>query len=237
MPHELIIAPSGRLSLVEPSSVTDAAAELSRSLVGAFAESPSRGLLHLATSELQSRLPPPLDYVRSFARAYLTRLCQTQSHETAKDLPPTPPPSTAELATWVLQAPPITGLEYLREEALAGWWADLDTLVRGEIGKHAGGPQAYLSEKNPLWRFVGRVTFHLAENKRDEENPFAFLATYVSRLSPQGRVQYEPLGRALQQYAGAKNRPALLSLLVPLQKAAERSTLVAGLIESGDVYH
>jgi superfamily II DNA or RNA helicase len=233
MPHELIIAPSGRLALVQPS----AADELSQPLVTAFAESPARGLLHLATNDLQARLAPALEYVRSFACTYLTRLCQTQGHEATNDLPPTPPPSPAELATWVLQAPPMTGLEYLSADALAGWWADLDALVRGEVREYAGGAQAYLSDKNPLWRFVGRVTLHLAENKRDEDNPFAFLATYVSRLSPQGRVQHEPLARALQQYAGAKNRQALLSLLVPLQRAAERSALVKGLVDSGDVYH
>ena len=235
MPHELIIAPSGRLALVETSSA-ERAAELSRPLVDAFAKSPSRGLLHLATGELQARLPPPLDFVRSFARTFLTRLCQTQAHE-EKELPPTPPPSSEELAAWVLQAPPMTGLEYLREEALAGWWTDLDALVRDEMRHHAGGAQAYLSEKNPLWRFVGRVTLHLAENKSDPQNPFAFLATYVSRLSDQGRLQHEPLGRALQQYAGARNRPALLSLLVPLKRAAERSTLIKELVDSGDVYH
>ena len=58
----------------------------------AFAASPAHGLLHLATNELQARLPPALDYVRSFARTYLTRLCQTQAHEATNDLPPTPPP-------------------------------------------------------------------------------------------------------------------------------------------------
>jgi non-specific serine/threonine protein kinase len=237
MPHELIIAPSGRLALVAPSGAPGAVAELSQPLVTAFASSPARGLLHLATKDLQARLTPALEYVRSFACAYLTRLCQTQGHEATHDLPPTPPPSSAELATWVLQAPPMTGLEYLREEVLAGWWVDLDALVRDEIREHAGGAQAYLSDKNPLWRFVGRVTLHLAENKRDEETPFAFLATYVSRLSPQGRVQHEPLSRALQQYAGARNRQALLSLLVPLQRATERSALVKELVDSGDVYH
>jgi hypothetical protein len=237
MPHELIITPSGRLVLVEASTAHEAAAELSQALVTAFATSPARGLLHLATKELQARLTPALEYVRSFACAYLTRLCHTQGHEATNDLPPTPPPSPAELTTWVLQAPPMTGLEYLHEEALAGWWADLDALVRGEVREHAGGAQAYLSDKNPLWRFVGRVTLHLAENKRDAENPFAFLATYVSRLSPQGRVQHEPLARAVQQYAGARNRQALLSLLVPLQRAAERSALVKELVDSGDVYH
>jgi non-specific serine/threonine protein kinase len=234
MSHELVITPSGHLELREQMSE---AAPVGKGIVAAFAESAAHGLLHLATRELQSRLPAPFDYFRSFARSYLTRLCQSQPPDATAELPPTPPPSEADLATWMLQAPPTTGLEYLREETLVGWWNDLDALVRGEIGKHAGGTQAYLSEKNPLWRFIGRVTFHLAENKRDAANPFAFLATYASRLSAQGRVQYEPLGRALEQYAGARNRQALLTLLVPIQRAAERSALVKELVDSGDIYH
>src|SRR5260370_42073486 len=223
MPPDLTPAPGGRLALVGPPAAHEAAAELSQSLVTAFASSPARGLLHLATKELQTRLTPALEYVRSFACTYLTRLRQAQGYEATNDPPPTPPPSAAELATWVLQAPPLTGLEYLREEALAGWWADLDALVRGEIREHAGGAQAYLSAKNPLWRFVGRVTLHLAENKRDAENPFAFLATYVSRLTNGGRVQHEPLGRALQQYAAAGNTKALPAFLLPLQTPADPS--------------
>jgi SNF2-related domain/SNF2 Helicase protein/Helicase conserved C-terminal domain len=234
--HELVITPSGHLALVESSSASATAAEPSKSIVAAFAESPALGLLHLAANELQAHLPPVLEAVRSFACTYLTRLCQAQGRETTNDLPPTPPPSDAELTAWILQAPPMTGLEYLRTEALVGWWTDLDALVRAEIRKHQGGAQAYLSQKNPLWRFVGRVTLHLAENKRDQESPFAFLATYVSQLSSQGRVQHEPLGRALQQYSGARNKQALLSLLVPLDRAAERSTFIKELVDSGDVY-
>jgi non-specific serine/threonine protein kinase len=234
---ELLISPGGRLVLLESSPAGEATPELPRGLVNAFADSPARGLLHLATAELQARLPPALDAVRSFASTYLTRVCQTQGHETTHELPPTPPPADEELAEWIAKAPPMTGLEYLRPATLADWWNDLDTLVREEIRHHAGGAQAYLSEKNPLWRFVGRVTLHLAENKRDEASPFAFLATYVGRLSPQGKALHEPLGRALQQYAGAKNRKALLSLLVPIDRAAGRSTLIKELVDSGDVYH
>ena len=233
MPHELIIGPSGRLALIESSGGSNP--DLAKPIVNAFAESASRGLLHLATNDLLSHLPPALDYVRSFARTYLTQLCQTQSPEGTHELPPTPVPE--DLASLVLQAPPMTGLEYLTADALAGWWADLDALVREEIRHHAGGAQAYLSAKNPLWRFVGRVTLHLAENKRDADTPFAFLATYVSRLSAQGKAQHEPLGKALQTYAGAKNKAALLSLLVPLQRAAERSSFLKELVDSGEVYH
>lgn len=236
MPHDLTITPHGHLALVERATGNEGTPALPKRLLAAFAESPSRGLLHLATEELQANLPAALDHVRSFARTYLTRLCQTQASEETKDFAAIPPPSSVELGTWVLQAPPMVGLEYLREVALTEWWTDLDALVRSEIRQHTGGAQAYLSDKNPSWRFVGRVTFHLAENKRDAKNPFAFLATYASRLSAQGRVQHEVLGRSLEQYAGAKNRQALLALLIPIQRAAERSSLVKEMVESGDVY-
>ena len=106
----------------------------------------------------------------------------------------------------------MIGLEYLTPEVLSNWWQDLDSLTRSEIEKHPGGAQGYLRERNPQWRFVGRVTFHLAENKRDPEYPFAFLATFANGLTPQGKVKHEPLGRALQQYAGEQNREAMLNL-------------------------
>jgi non-specific serine/threonine protein kinase len=109
--------------------------------------------------------------------------------------------------------------------------------VRQEVRASEHSVREYLHELNPLWRTVGRVTFHLAENKRDPEQPFAFLATYSARLSAQGRVQHLPLGRALQEYAGAKNRSALLSLLQPIQRAAERIAWVKELVDSGDMYH
>jgi non-specific serine/threonine protein kinase len=239
MTHELAITPTGHLVLREQpgDKKTSSGPLVSRSILSAFAESSPRGLLHLATSELQTSLPPAFDYARSFARTYLSKLCQTLVLEPGQALAPLPPPSGGELATWVLQAPPLTGLEYLNGNALATWWTELDELVREEIHRHRGGAQAYLSEKNPAWRFVGRVTFHLAENKRDSEHPFAFLATYASRLSAQGKVQHEPLGRALQQYAGVQNRQALLALLVPIQRAAEGSSLVRELVDSGEVYH
>ena len=45
------------------------------------------------------------------------------------------------------------------------------------------------------------------------EQPFAFMATYTTRLSAQAKAQHVPLGQALREYAGAANRDKLLSLL------------------------
>ncbi len=43
----------------------------------------------------------------------------------------------------------MQGCEYLSPDVLSSWWSELDTLVRNEIEHHAGGVQAYLSERNP----------------------------------------------------------------------------------------
>ncbi|HRP06595.1 MAG TPA: SNF2 helicase-associated domain-containing protein, partial [Opitutaceae bacterium] len=56
------------------------------------------------------------------------------------------------------------------------------------------------------------------------------------RISDQAKPQYLPLGRALQEYAGARNRNALLALLAPVQRAAEKSGLVREMVDSQRVF-
>src|SRR5207249_9517642 len=90
-----------------------------------------------------------------------------------------------------------------------------------EIAESKASVQAFLQRKNPAWHVVGRVHFNLAENRRDDEAPFAFLATYTTQLSRQAKAQHLPLGRALSEYAGAANKPQLLSLLLPVQRAID----------------
>jgi hypothetical protein len=232
----LSISPHGRL-FVETSTDAPALDEvLSERIEQVFALSPAQGLLHLATRQLQSSLPPDFAFARDFGCRYLTRLCHTPEIAGASELPPIPVPGDDELAAVVASAPPMRGLEYLNVDCLTAWWSELDELVRRAVGTSGQGVQEYLRELNPAWRTVGRVTFHLAENKRDPEFPFAFLATYAARLSAQGRVQHLPLGRALQEYAGAKNRAALLALLQPIQRAGEHAAWVKELADSGELY-
>jgi hypothetical protein len=197
---------------------------------GAFGESVGAGLLQLGTVELRTALGADLDFAREVARQYLTRLCRSAGEGAIAA------PSGEELGFWVMRAPPMKGLEYLNGEVLAAAWGELDRHVRGEIAAKGVGVQGYLQEKNPLWRLVGRVTFHLAENKRDAERPFAFMATYTHRVSAQGNLQHYPLKHALQEYASANNKEGLVSLLTPVQKAAEKSGLAKELVESREVY-
>ena len=98
--------------------------------------------------------------------------------------------------------------------------------VRQEIAASKVGLTEWLKKNAAIWRQVGRVCFHLAENKQDPELPFAFMATYAPSLSRAGRVQYQPLGKALQEYAGQRNKKALINLLSPVQRASEKIDFV-----------
>ena len=94
----------------------------------------------------------------------------------------------------------------------------------------------WLSARHHSWHTVGKVCVHLAENRGDEEHPFAFLATYAVRAGAGGKVQHRPLARALEESSVRGDRQALLHLLVPLQRAAEQTPWLAELIDSGAIY-
>jgi non-specific serine/threonine protein kinase len=234
----LSISPHGRLIA---AAATPGASSLDEAAAGriarAFAQSQAQGLLHMATRELQTGVPPELAYVRDIGCRYLTQLCHTPEISSDLEWAPVPAPDAQALAAMASSAPPMRGLEYLTADCLAVWWLELDSLVRHQVRESGRDVQDYLRDLNPAWRTVGRVTFHLAENKLDLDYPFAFLATYTTRLSAQGRAQHLPLGRALEEYAGARNRSALLALLQPIQRAAECSPWVKQLADSGEIYH
>ena len=63
------------------------------------------------------------------------------------------------------------------------------------------------------------------------------MATYTTRLSAQAKAQHVPLGQALREYAGAANREKLLSLLVPVQRAAERCDWLRAMVDAGEIFH
>ncbi len=229
MSLEISISPGGRLFVERvPEIEPEIDQKLGEQLSAAFEKSAEAGLVLLATDALAVPLPPSPAYWRDFARGYLQRLCQTSESDTG------PTPLLAldrdELSDFVQQAPPMRGGEFLTLDLLEKLWQEFGNLVTSE--SRLTGLSAWLKARNPLWHTVGRVTFHLAENKRDPNRPFAFLATYTHRLSDRGKAQHLPLARALQEYGGTKNKAALTALLSPVQRAAEKSDLARELVET-----
>ncbi|MCB9874402.1 MAG: DEAD/DEAH box helicase [Planctomycetaceae bacterium] len=237
----LAFTPTGRVTAVESKSVQgtlldvdsdDGSNRRIKKVAQAFATSQPAGLFTLATEKFDTALAPSLSYWRSFAGRYLTELCHSPDPNQAA----TPIPDTEELDSIVRSAPPMQGAEYLNREALENVWVDLDTWVRAEGESFDGGLAEFLKRRASLWHQVGRVCFHLAENRRDPDYPFAFLATYAPSVSSNLRVQYQPLSNALRQYSSQRDKKALINLLSPVQLASDRSQFARELIESGDIY-
>jgi non-specific serine/threonine protein kinase len=173
----------------------------------------------LNTSELE----PSLRWLRELGRLFLTRLCQT------KDATRVAPPAGDEQDALLASAPPFPGAEHLSAELLERWWREMAAHVVQEADGDVAG---WLGVHAPDWHVVGRVTFHLAENKADTLRPFAFLATFTEKLGDGGRPQHLPLARALQLYTGQKDPTALNALLEPVRLAAGKSPLVREWLES-----
>ena len=232
MPTTLVSSPQGQLRTSDDAEGAPLDEAVAARIIEAFARGTGEGILQLATTELSSTLPPALSWARDLGCLLVGRACASS------DVLAGPSPIAvegSELEAFVASTPPIVGAEYVTRDALERAWGATDGALRAAIALH-GGLEQYLAKTGSGWHVVGRVCFHLAENKRDEARPFAFLATYARRMSKDARVQHVPLGEALREYAGARDRPKLLALLLPVQRAAEQSALVRAMVDAGDVY-
>ena len=237
MPHpSLRLTPHGHLVLEPPEDAPELDERIALRLAAAFERGSGAGLLQLGAGEVGHPLPPLFLWWRGFAAQYIAALC-LQANGQDDALPDIPPPSEAELAALVLTAPMMAGAEYLTQDVLRALWRETAAALTAALGTAKTDLQGFLKGLNPAWNLVGRVHFNLAENRRDDEAPFAFLATYTTRLSGHGRAQHVPLAQALREYAGAANREKLLSLLLPVQRAAETCDWLRPMIEEGELYH
>ena len=227
---DILLTPAGHLRWEDAKSV-EASAAL-RSVGDAFRRDWPGGLFTLAAEKVPVHEWPCGRYWQRLAEHYVTALCHVP--EGAEDID-VPEPGAGEYAEWLLTAPPMRGGEYLTEDILRNIWSGLDAWVR-RTAAQAGGLPDFLRKHAPKWHRVGRVCFHLAENGGDDALPFAFMATYAAGFGASGRLRHLPLRRALEQYAGAKDRKALVRLLSPIRQAAETCDWVGDLVDSGDIY-
>ncbi|MHB8346913.1 MAG: DEAD/DEAH box helicase [Acidiferrobacterales bacterium] len=225
------LTPRGHLLLVPDTDTPSLPAALQQRLTDAFAQGCGQGLLHLGAVEVDSVLPAAWAWWREFAVRYITELCATPEGGTVA------PPDNQTLDTLIADAPPMTGVEYLTTAVLVTLWTDLDAALRKALAASAIPLQEFLKIRHPVWNVVGRVHFNLAENRKDPEAPFAFVATYTARLSAHGKAQHLPLSRALTEFSDGRSQAQLLSLLMPVQRAAEHCGWLRAMVDSGEIYH
>ena len=237
----LRLTPHGRLlsETTEDAPILDE--RIARRLAAAFALGSGHGLMQLA-GEVGRVLPPAFVWWRDFAAGYVSALCVQASGGTPDDrspaaLPSVPPPTGGELATLVLTAPLMPGAECLTPDVMGALWTDLSEAFAASLNASGMDLQSFLRSLNPAWNLLGRVHFNLAENRDDPAYPFAFMATFTSRLSAQAKAQHLPLAQARREYAGPANRNRLLSLLMPVQRAAEACDWLRAMVDTGEVFH
>ncbi|MBI3183153.1 MAG: DEAD/DEAH box helicase [Myxococcales bacterium] len=231
----LRLTPQGHLLLDFAEDAPELDPATAERIACAFARGAGQGLLRLGAAEVGSVLPPVLAYWRELGARFVTALCTRPSADGETEPPSLPADSDLEaLAT---AAPLMPGAEYVTAGVLRALWTAIGEAFVVELRESGASLQDFLKSLNPAWNLVGRVHFNLAENRRDEEAPFAFLATYTSRLSAHGKAQHLPLGQALREYAGAANKERLLSLLLPVQSAAERCGWLKQMVDAGELFH
>ena len=236
------LTPQGHLVLV-PAPPDEAAAQsnaIASRLESAFERGGGYGLLELGTREVGTALTAGFAFWRDFAARYVTALCtsaQPSTVDSTAAISDVRVPDAESLAELVNAAPPMPGGEYLNAAVLGALWEQINAACRDERTRARQTLQEFLRARHPAWHLVGRVHFNLAENRADDEAPFAFIATYTTQLSASGRAQHRPLAEALREYAGARNKARLLALLKPVQEGAAHCGWLRSMVESDEIYH
>ena len=229
MPRSLVttLTPQGALRLEQGEGEPWGDDRFSDEIETAFAAGAGPGLLRLGFAEAGRAAPPDIAFWRAFALRFLAARCRA-------DGPPAPDDDLARLAE---DAAPMRGGEYLDAAALAALWRELAEAFEAELAASGLDLDAFLAARDSRWRHVGRVHFNLAENRKDAERPFAFLATYVPGIAAHGALRHAPLGAALREYADAGAKAELLKLLEPVSRASEACGWLREIVESGEIFH
>jgi non-specific serine/threonine protein kinase len=232
----VVVLPSGTLQTdwsETKENIQKSSRRLQKEIFKRFVDDADTGLLFLGFSDKNVKLSPSLGYWRDFAGLFTRELSRTPDLELLRHKTNIPVDED-QLVQFTNSAPLMPGSEYVSAELLKTVWSKLNSEFCRAIKAYKGTVAEFIRTYSPEVHLVGRVFFHLVENK-DEDHPFAFLATYSTRLNQQGKSKHLPLKYALKEYES--DRDKLLELLATVHLAAGQSPLLSQLLDSGELFH
>ncbi|MBL7181157.1 MAG: DEAD/DEAH box helicase [Desulfobacterales bacterium] len=232
----VVVMPNGALQaewVETKETINKSSRLLQEEIFNRFVADVDAGLLFLGFCDKHVALSPSLEYWRNFARLFSRKLSQTPELETIRHKAHIPI-GKDQLVKLSENAPLMPGAEYISAELLETMWSKLNAAFSRAIKSYEGTVAEFIRTYSPDVHLVGRVFFHLVENK-DEDYPFAFLATYSTRLNEQGKSKHLPLKHALKEYEN--DRDKLLELMATVYLASGKSELLANLLETGELFH
>ena len=190
------------------------------------------GWLWLGFADRALRLSASLEFWRRVGALFVEALRRIPDLEALRQKA-TAAVDPAALEALCQQVPASSGAEYLNLETLQAHWQILNRAFARRIEIFQGSVADFFQASAPHVHLVGRVYFHLVENKGGQL-PFAFMATYTTGVDRQGQPTHLPLRHALEHYG--HNTAKLLELLATVHRAARQSPVVARLLDSGSLF-
>lgn len=224
-----IIEPDG-LILDWESDGSVPASTVEQELMDAFHANPHAALFNWGFHREGVGFSDSLDFVVNLSRTFVAELARTNDlevlrHRTEVEL-------SEDIRQQILDSVPfLIGGEHVNSDWLGLMWTRLNRVFQEQIAAYPGTVEEFFAAHHAAVRPLGRVYFHLVENKHGEA-PFAFLATYGP--APGQAVRHVPLKNALIEYQS--DRRQLLDLLSTVTQAAQHSAFVAGLVDSGEIF-
>lgn len=195
-------------------------------------EKPYQSFYDLAFKEKPEWLDVAGNYLYYCAEKFVNGLTKIPDIEISREKTKVEP--TDELLEDLLSAVPYClGAENINEKWLKKYYSKLNECFSCEIKDYDESVSLYLSSKSQSLKAAERIFFHLVENK-DEQFPFAFLATYATK-GDNGKIRHLPLQYALTEYKNDRKR--LLDLLSCLNRAADQSSLINEFVSTGEMFH
>ena len=198
----------------------------------AFDSDKYAALFHLGFINKEKWFAPSIEYLHHISEILIKKLSQLPEIELIRDMVDVELTGD-ELYQLKDEIPFVIGTEHVDDDWLLSIWESLIGVFKSEIRNYDGTVARYFADNNSNINVVGRVFFHLVENK-DELYPFAFMATYSTKAVKSKRAVHTPLKHALTEFDG--NEKKLISLISTVIKAADKSSFISGLLESGELF-
>jgi len=206
--------------------------EILKTWVEAFEADKYSALFHLGFLNRESWFSPSIEYLHHIAEMLIKKLSQQSEIELNRDAVQVGL-TEDELYHMKEDLPFVIGMEYVDDAWIRTVWEALLAVFRFEIKNFEGTVANYFTGYNANINVVGRVFFHLVENKEDQY-PFAFMATYSTKPVKSKKTVHTPLKNAIKEFDGDEKK--LLSLISTVIKAAEKSSFISELMESGELF-
>lgn len=191
-----------------------------------------QALFYLGFLEKSNWFSPSIEFLYNISDLLVKKLSKQSDIELSRDSVQADL-LEAEINKLKDEVPFVIGMEYIDASWIQSIWEKLLAVFKNEIRNYEGTVARYFAEHNSHINLAGRVFFHLVENK-DEEYPFAFMATYSTKPVKSKKAVHTPLKNALAEFDGDDKK--LLSLMATVIKVAEQSSFISELLESGELF-